>query len=164
MLKKIINSFKNAFSGIISAIASERHMRVHIVAAAYVLWFSKFYDFTKTEYAILLIVIALVIVSEMINTAVEEVVDLASPLYHKKAKKSKDVAAGAVLISAFFAVIIGVLFFVNIGAFYDIINYFKSSLLKFIIFIISIVFSIFFVFIFFKPKDINSQISYKEKQ
>lgn len=163
MLKKIINSFKNAFSGIISAIISERHMRVHIVAAAYVLWLSRFYDFTKSEYAILLIVIAMVIVSEMINTAVEEVVDLASPSYHEKAKKSKDVAAGAVLISAFCAVVIGVLFFGKIDTFYDIINFFKSSIINLIIFILTIILSIFFIFILFKPKENNSESNHKEK-
>ena len=79
MIKIIINSFKNAFVGILSAVKSERHMRVHIVSAAYVLWFSSFYSFTKTEYGVILAVIALVISSEMFNTAIEDAVDLASP-------------------------------------------------------------------------------------
>lgn len=161
---KIVKSFKNALLGIISAVKSERHMRIHIVAAVYVLWFSSFYDLSKSDYAIILIVIASVIVSESFNTAVEEVVDLASPSYHEKAKKAKDIAAGAVLVSAVFAVIVGILFFGNAEKLYDIYIYFKSSLMKLIIFILSIVISIGFVFVLFKPKEINYLNNNEEKQ
>lgn len=161
---KKVKSFKNALSGILSAVISERHMRIHIVAAAYVLWFSRFYDLKKADYAILLIVIAAVIVSEMFNTAVEEVVDLASPSYNEKAKKAKDVAAGSVLVSAVFAVIVGILFFGNAEKLYDIYVYFKSSLMKLIIFILSIVISSVFIFVLFKPKEINYLNNNEEKQ
>lgn len=163
-MMRIVKSFKNALLGIISAVISERHMRIHIVAAAYVLWFSRFYDLTKADYAILLIVIAAVIVSEMFNTAIEDVVDLASPSYHEKAKKAKDVAAGAVLVSAVFAVIVGILFFGNAEKLYDIYVYFKSNLIKLIIFILSIVISSVFVFVLFKPKEINHLNNNEEKQ
>lgn len=139
--------------GILSAVASERHMRVHIVAAVYVLWFSRFYSFTKSEYAIILMVIALVISAEMFNTSLENVVDLASPSYHEKAKKAKDTAAGAVLVSAVFAAIIGIVFFLDINVLTDIFNYFKSSIIKIVLLILSIVFSIIFIFTLFKQKN-----------
>lgn len=156
MIRTIINSFKNAFVGILSAVASERHMRVHIVVASYVLWFSRFYNFTISEYAIILMVIALVISAEMFNTSLENVVDLASPSYHEKAKKAKDTAAGAVLISAVFAAIIGIIFFIDINVLTDIFNYFKSSIIRIVLLILSIVFSIIFIFALFKQKN-NSQ-------
>lgn len=157
MIKIIINSFKNAFVGILSAVKSERHMRVHIVSAAYVLWFSSFYSFTKTEYGVILAVIALVISSEMFNTAIEDAVDLASPSYHKKAKRAKDTAAGAVLISAIIAAIIGIMFFIDLNVLTDIFNYFKSSLMRVILLFVSIVFSILFIFTLFKPKNIATE-------
>ena len=157
MIKVIINSFKNAFVGVLSAVKSERHMRVHIVAAVYVLWVSKFYSFTKTEYGVILAVIALVISSEMFNTALEDTVDLASPSYHKKAKKAKDTAAGAVLISAVIAAVIGILFFIDMNVLSDIYYYFKSSLIKLILLFVSIVFSILFIFVLFKPKNVKTE-------
>lgn len=163
MVRNILNSFKNAFRGIFSAITSERHIRVHIVAAAYVLWFSRFYDFSKAEYAVLFFVIALVIAAEMFNTAIEEVVDLASPYYHEKAKKAKDVAAGAVLVTAFFAVAVGIILFCNIEKFSYILKFFKSGLIKLIIFILSLVISFIFIFVLFKPKKISCQNNNKEK-
>lgn len=157
MIKIIINSFKNAFVGILSAVKNERHMRVHIVSAAYVLWFSSFYSFTKTEYGVILAVIALVISSEMFNTAIEDAVDLASPSYHEKAKRAKDTAAGAVLISAIIAAIIGIMFFIDLNVLTDIFNYFKSSLMRVILLFVSIVFSILFIFTLFKPKNITTE-------
>lgn len=157
MIKIIINSFKNAFVGILSAVKSERHMRVHIVSAAYVLWLSSFYSFNKTEYGVILAVIALVISSEMFNTAIENAVDLASPSYNEKAKKAKDTAAGAVLISAIIAAIIGIMFFIDINVLTDIFNYFKSSLIRVILLFVSILFSILFIFVLFKPKNITTE-------
>lgn len=161
---KFFKSFKYAFCGIISAIKNECNIRFHIIASIYVLWFSRFYDFTIVEYAILFIVIAMVIVSELFNTAIEEVVDLASPSYHEKAKKSKDTAAGAVLFSVICAVVVGVLFFGNSHVLFEIFNYYRLRLVKFFILIISIIVSIFFIFFLFKPKETNCLSNNKEKQ
>ena len=121
-------------------------MRFHFIAAIYVLWLSRFYDFSKIEYAILFIVIAMVIVSELFNTAIENAVDLASKSRNQKAKMSKDAAAGAVLFSAFCAAAVGVLLFADTDVFYDIFNYFRYGLIKFIILLLSIVLSILFIF------------------
>lgn len=151
MFKSLINSFKYAFSGIISTIINERNMRIHIVAAAYVLWFSRFYSFSKIEYAVLFIVIAFVITSELFNTAIENAVDLASPFQNEKAKKSKDAAAGAVLFSAICAITVGILLFADSNAFYEIFKFFKEKLIRFLILIFSIFISVIFIF-YFKPK------------
>ena len=152
---KLLNSFKNAFLGIISAIKNERNIRFHIVAASYVLWFSRFYDFTRVEYAILFIIIALVIGSELFNTAIENAVDLASMSYNKKAKCSKDAAAGAVLVFAFCAVAVGILFFADLDVLYEIYNFFRLSFFKLTLFILSIIISVIFIFFLFKPKKVR---------
>lgn len=160
---KFLKSFKYAFCGIVSAIRNERNIRFHIVAAIYALWFSKFYNFTKVEYAVLFIIIAMVIVSELFNTAIEGTVDLASQSYHEKAQISKDVAAGAVLFSAFCAVAVGVLLFGDTDVLFEIYNYFRLSLVNSIVFITTIVISIFFILFLFKPKKISCMNNNKEK-
>ena len=66
-------------------------------------------DLPSLEWAVLVLAISTVWVAEALNTAIEFVVDLASPGYHPLAGKAKDVAAGAVLLASFFAVVIGVL-------------------------------------------------------
>lgn len=163
MFKSFIKSFIYAFKGIISAILNERNMRFHIVVSAYVLWFSKFYDFSKIEYAILFLVIAMVIVSELVNTAVESAVDMTSKSYNKYAEISKDAAAGAVLISAICAAAVGILFFADLNILYEIFVYFKHSLFKLIILILSVMFSIAFIFFLFPAKNKKQYDSNKEK-
>ena len=159
---KFLKGFKYAFCGIIDAIKSERNIRFHIVAAIYVLWFSKFYSFSKVEYSVLFIVIAMVIASEIFNTSIENLVDLASPSYNMKAKKSKDTAAGAVLLTAICAVAVGVLFFGKLDTLFEIYNYFRFSIVRLTMLIISIVLSIFFIFLLFKPKKASFQNNIKE--
>lgn len=105
--RNLIDSFNNAVDGIISAIKSERNMKIHICAAIAVFTMSMFYDITKTEFIIVCIAVAMVIVSELFNTAIEELVDLVTTGYHPKVKIIKDVSAGAVLAAAFFAVVVG---------------------------------------------------------
>lgn len=152
MFKSFIKSFIYAFKGIISAILNERNMRFHIVVTAYIFWFSRFYDLSRVEYAILFLVIAMVIVSELVNTAVESAVDMTSKSYNKYAEISKDAAAGAVLISAICAAAVGILFFADLNVLYEIFNYFKHSLIKFMMLILSVVFSIAFIFFLFPVK------------
>ncbi len=163
MIKIIINSFKNALRGIISAVISERHMRFHLVAAAYALYFSSFYNFSKAEYAVLFLVIGLVISAELLNTAIEANVDLTSPSYHEKAKISKDTAASSVLIAAVCSIAVGVLLFFDLNIIKSIIVYF-SSIFRLLILILSIVISYIFVFVLFKSKKQNVPENVKEKK
>lgn len=139
-------------------------MRFHIVVTAYVLWFSRFYDLSRVEYAILFLVIAMVIVSELVNTAVESAVDMTAKSYNKYAEISKDAAAGAVLISAICAVVVGILFFADSNAIYEIFNYFRQSMIRIIILVLTIIFSIVFIFFLFPAKDNNHRENNKEKQ
>ena len=106
------NTFKNARKGFNLAVRSEVNIRVHVVVAVLVLLAGFFLDFTKTEFCILLIAIALVICSEMLNTAIEFTLD---SIYHNRYSKmvgmAKDISAGAVMFATVISIIIGVILF-----------------------------------------------------
>lgn len=105
--RNLIESFSNSVNGIIYTVKTEKNMRIHTVAAAIILLLSLFYHLAAVEMILLVFTITLVLVCEMINTAVEIVVDIIVDVYHPKAKNAKDVAAGAVLVSASASVIVG---------------------------------------------------------
>lgn len=108
---KLIRSFRYAFFGIVSA-TKQQNMRIHLCSAIIVIIAGILTGLSMTEWLILIVIIALVIGTEMVNTAIEAVVDLSSPEIHPLAKLAKDVAAGAVLVFAIASVIIGVLIFI----------------------------------------------------
>ena len=83
-------------------------MRIHLTAAVYVLFFSRFLGVTRGEYAALLLAVALVITAEGFNTAIEMLCDFAQKSYNRFIGRTKDIAAGAVLVSAVFAAFVGV--------------------------------------------------------
>ncbi|MNI51818.1 Undecaprenol kinase [compost metagenome] len=105
------DTFRYALEGIVVSFKTQRNMRVHTVAAVLVILAALFFDLPARDIALLLLVIAFVISAELINTAVEAVVDLVTPEWHQLAKMAKDAAAGAVFIAAGFAVLIGILLF-----------------------------------------------------
>ncbi|MFJ7919597.1 diacylglycerol kinase family protein [Lysinibacillus fusiformis] len=109
-LRKYLRSFGYAFEGIITA-SKEQNFKSHIVSAVIVILAGYFTGLSRTEWYIVLLLIALMFALEMINTAIERVVDLASPNLHPLAKQAKDIAAGAVLVFALFSAIIGLLIF-----------------------------------------------------
>jgi diacylglycerol kinase (ATP) len=110
-IRRFTDSFNYAIEGIIYAVKTQRNMKFHMIIAILVLLGSLFFDFTKIEMLILFITITLVIVLEMINTAIEATIDVLANYYHPLAKIAKNVAAGAVLISAVNAVVVGYLLF-----------------------------------------------------
>lgn len=110
-IRKFTDSFNYAIEGIIYAIRTQRNMKIHMTAAILVLIFSLFFNFSKLEMLILFLTITIVLVLEMINTAIEATIDVLANYYHPLAKIAKNVAAGAVLISAVNAVVVGYLLF-----------------------------------------------------
>ena len=110
-LKKLIKSFKYATNGIISAIKTEQNIRVHLLIMEFVILFGLLFKISVFEWIIILICFMVVISSELFNTALEKCVDLASPNKNEIAKLAKDISAGAVLITAIFAAIIGIIIF-----------------------------------------------------
>ena len=107
-------SFACAFSGIAQGFA-QRNMRIHLTFAVIAIVACALLRCTVAEWAIVLVLIGLVIAAELFNTAIEATVDLASPDIHPLAKRAKDIAAGAVLVLAITAVIVGLIIY--IGAF-----------------------------------------------
>lgn len=106
---KFVASFGYAFQGLWYALRTQRNMRVHLVVALIVVIAGLLLRLSTLEFALLAIVIAGVMVAEMFNTVCEACVDLAQPEYHPLARIAKDVAAGAVLLSAILAVVVGIL-------------------------------------------------------
>ncbi|MDQ3699599.1 MAG: diacylglycerol kinase family protein [Chloroflexota bacterium] len=104
-------SFRHAFAGLRHAWKTQRHLRIHAVLGAIAGGAAILLRLSPGEWAVLLLTIALVFALEMLNTVVEVVVDMISPDYHPQAKVAKDVAAGAVLITALGAVAVGVAIF-----------------------------------------------------
>ncbi len=109
--RSLIDSFNNALNGIISTFKTERNMKIHLSAASLVLILSLFYDLTRIEFMIICITIALVIICELFNTAIEVIIDTLIGVYHPRAKVVKDTAAGAVFVSAMLSVIVAYFIF-----------------------------------------------------
>ena len=109
--KKRYNSFKFAFKGINSALRSEPHMRLHMLAALGVILAGIIFRVTKLEWCLLAVSIGLVITAEIFNTAIETLTNLVSPEHNPLAGKTKDLAAGAVLAASIAAAVIGLLVF-----------------------------------------------------
>ncbi|GHO91578.1 diacylglycerol kinase [Reticulibacter mediterranei] len=108
---KFIASFGYAFQGLWYALSTQRNARVHAVIATLATVLGIVLRISAVEFAIIFIAIAGVFVAEMFNTVFELCVDLTSPEYHPLAKIAKDVAAGAVLVSAMLAIVIGLFIF-----------------------------------------------------
>jgi diacylglycerol kinase (ATP) len=104
-----LESVNCAIEGILWSVKSQRHMRYHFVAAAFVLLIALFFHVSALEFLLLTFAVILVIFAELVNTAFEVVVDLVSPDFHLLARRAKDVAAGAVLVTSVGALIAGYL-------------------------------------------------------
>ncbi|HWQ68657.1 MAG TPA: diacylglycerol kinase family protein [Patescibacteria group bacterium] len=101
--------FRCAFKGIEDAISTQRHLRIHVVVAGFVALFGLLLGLPYVDLVLLLMAIALVVTTELLNTAVELTVDLVSPAFHPIAGRAKDIAAGAVLIAALVAAAVGII-------------------------------------------------------
>ncbi|MDQ0192630.1 diacylglycerol kinase family protein [Paenibacillus wynnii] len=109
--KKFWHSFRFAAQGIASAFRSELNMKVHSGLAVVVLVAAALFRLPPISWMLLLLAITLVLSAELLNTAIEAAVDLISSDIHPLAKTAKDTAAGAVLLTAVFAVITGIYVF-----------------------------------------------------
>ncbi|MEK6698671.1 MAG: diacylglycerol kinase [Nitrospirota bacterium] len=95
-----VQSANLAIEGIIYSVKTQRHMRYHLFAAAAVLILSLFLNISRIEFILLCMAIVIVLVSEMLNTAIEVTIDMISETYHPRAKIAKDIAAGVVLVAS----------------------------------------------------------------
>lgn len=110
-LRRLIKSFKYAIEGIIYAFKYEQNIIVHTLVMSLTIMFGVIVKLSVTEWLVCLILFGLVIATEMINTSIEAVVDLACPKKDPLAKIAKDTASGAVLVFAITASIAGVIIF-----------------------------------------------------
>ncbi len=109
--KKLRNSFKYAFEGVTEAWKTEQNLKIHFVIMALVIVAGFIFKISLIEWIVCLLLFAIVISLELINTAIETTVDIAMPEINEKAKYAKDIAAGAVLFSAIISVIVGLIIF-----------------------------------------------------
>ncbi|GAL82976.1 DeoR family transcriptional regulator [Sporocytophaga myxococcoides] len=110
-INKNLKSYKYAVKGLKHLLVFENNARIHLAATVLVLALSAYFRIEKTEWLWILLAITLVWTMELINTAIEKIVDFLSPEFHPAAGKIKDLAAAAVLIAAIFALIVGVIIF-----------------------------------------------------
>lgn len=107
----LLLSFRYAFAGIRYLLWTQRNAKVQAGLGLAAVALAFFLRIERTEWLVLILTIALVLAAEGVNTALEAVVDLASPAYHPLAKVAKDVAAGTVLLTAIASVIVGLILF-----------------------------------------------------
>lgn len=110
-MRGFLRGFVYAGRGLWFCVRHERNFRIHLAVGAYVLALAPYFSLSRGEWAALLAVIALVLAAEAVNTAVEQTVNLASAQRRMRARVAKDVAAGAVLLCALFAVGVGIALF-----------------------------------------------------
>lgn len=110
--KRLTNSFKYAFEGIVQAYIGEQNLKIHSVIACLVIIFGFILKISYTEWLICLVLIGLVLMAEFFNTSIEYLVDLVSPDIHPLAKATKDTASAGVLMIAIISAIIGLTIFV----------------------------------------------------
>jgi undecaprenol kinase len=105
----LLDSFRHAFAGLGHALRTQRNARIHVSVAIAAIFLGLALGIGPLKWAVMVLTIAFVFVAELFNTVAESVIDLVTEEYHPLAKTAKDLAAGAVLIAAVTAVIVGVL-------------------------------------------------------
>lgn len=111
-MHRLVRSFGHAFAGIVFVFRYNQNIRVHFVVAVLVVVASIYFKVTPFEMGILGVMILLVLSSEMINTAIEEMVNFVTIEHQREAKIAKDVSAGMVLLTAVGSIIVGLLVFI----------------------------------------------------
>jgi len=111
-IKKRIKSFGYAFNGLRLLIKEEHNARVHIFATIIVIGLGWFFKISSLEWIVILFAIGFVFVTEILNTAIENISDFISPEKHNDIKKIKDLSAGAVLVASIVALVIGLIVFI----------------------------------------------------
>lgn len=151
--RPITLSFRDAIRGIWFCIKSERNMRIHTAVAAYLLFFAPFLKVTKGEYALLFAVIGIMITAEAFNTAIEKLCDFTCREHNRRIGAVKDISAGAVFISALFAVCIGVVVLWRPQELWALILLLCGSSLYLALFFLSVI--LILVYVFFGPVGIK---------
>ena len=150
-MKAFLKGFVYAFNGVVYGLLSERNMRFHVSLLGFMIFFLVRYDFFKvsrTQFAVLMLAAGVVLAAEYFNTAIERAVDTASKGERSEtARVAKDTAAGAVLVSAIFAVVVGILILFQPAAFRALFAYYAASPVKIVVFALCFILALLFIFI-----------------
>lgn len=144
--RTLIHSFKDAFRGIGGCILSERNMRLHLTACCYVLFFAVRMGLTRGELAVLAITIGAVMSAECMNTAVEKLCDFTEKHWNPHIRVIKDIAAGAVLLCALAALVVGLAIFLR-SELFQVISQICTHPVSLLLFAASVAAAAVFVFV-----------------
>ncbi len=111
MKKRMIDSFRFAFNGMVHALRTQRNMKIHFATAGFVVVVSLILKLEPDEFLWIFLAITLVLMAETFNSFFEEFLDFVNPQYHESVKHMKDMAAGSVLTAAIFAVVVAIIIF-----------------------------------------------------
>ena len=151
---KLLKSFKYAGQGFYFAFHTQRNMRIHLSFLVFMFFFLLKYDFFKisaAEFAVLVLTSALVFALELVNTAVECIVDFISPEKNRLAGIAKDVAAGAVLVAAIAAVIVGIIIMFQPEAFSKMGYYYAEHIGELVIVGVAVILAV--IWVMYPRKD-----------
>jgi diacylglycerol kinase len=109
--RTLMQSFRNAFNGLFHALRNERNLWIHMGAIVLVIVLGLILKLEPIRWALLICAIGFVVITELLNTAIERLTDMVTSEYCEKARLVKDIAAGAVLVGAILAVVIGLFVF-----------------------------------------------------
>ena len=146
MFKSIIRSFRHAMNGLIFSLKTGRNLRIHFCALFFTTIFGLIYGLDKFGFALLFLISAVVITVEILNTAIESVVDMHTQHFSPYAKKAKDIAASAVLITALFAVFIAILLFSDVTKLQHVYTFFINTPLYILPLIVAISAAIYLIY------------------
>lgn len=110
--KKQLRSFGYAWKGIRSCVGKEQNLSFHLITTVCVVTAGWCFCITREEWIAIVLCIGMVIAAELFNSAIERLVDLVSPQHHPVAGQVKDIAAGAVLVCALAAIVVGLIIFI----------------------------------------------------
>lgn len=111
-MRRLVKSFGYALSGIAYTTKTQMNFRIHLAAVILVVLFGWYLKLSSADWLWIVLAIGLVLVAELLNTAIELLVDLVSPDFNIQAGRVKDVAAGAVIVAAIISVVIGAIIFI----------------------------------------------------
>ncbi|MFH1662095.1 MAG: diacylglycerol kinase family protein [Candidatus Falkowbacteria bacterium] len=110
-IKRLIKSFGYAFKGLIKTIREEQNLQIQFIIAFLILLLAYFFKINRIEWCLVILVIGLVILAEVINSAAERITDVLKPRINTYVKEIKDIMAAAVMIASFVAIVVGVVIF-----------------------------------------------------
>ena len=160
---RFLKGFKYAFKGIFYALHTQKNMRFHAAIMLFMFFFLLRYDFfeiTRGQFAILALTCGIVLSLEFVNSSIEAVVDLVSPEYNRLAGIAKDTAAGAVLMSAIAAVIVGLIIMLQPKAFSAMGHYYAAHIGELIAVIIAVIAAI--IWVLFPRRNVKDKAKDKK--